>query len=98
MTTHTEETIASTRCSHVCSSPIRYPFVGTFIVTFDAYGRSLLRHGRHLLRGFPPGALPIRANYLLAGLERSASIATNSISCSFFVFASRASNSILALL
>jgi hypothetical protein len=28
---------------------IRYPFGGTSIVPFDAYGRSLLRHRRHLL-------------------------------------------------
>src|SRR5262245_30025394 len=33
---------------------IRYPFGGTSTVPFDAYGRSLLRHRRHLLRGFPP--------------------------------------------
>jgi hypothetical protein len=33
---------------------IRYPFGGTSIVPFDAYGRSLLRRRRHLLRGFPP--------------------------------------------
>jgi hypothetical protein len=39
---------------------------------------------------------PIRANYLFAGLESSASIATNSMRCSFFVFASRVSNSCLA--
>jgi hypothetical protein len=31
---------------------IRYPFCGTSIVPFDAYGRSLLRHRRHFLRGF----------------------------------------------
>jgi hypothetical protein len=33
---------------------IRYPFGGTSIVPFDAYGRSLLRHRWHVLRGFPP--------------------------------------------
>ena len=30
---------------------IRYPFDGTSIVPFDAYGRSLLRHRRSLLIG-----------------------------------------------
>ena len=33
---------------------IRYPFDGTSIVPFDAYGRSLLRHRRSLLIGRVP--------------------------------------------
>ena len=37
------------------------------------------------------------ANYFFACLECFASISTNSMRCSFFVFASRASNAILAL-
>jgi hypothetical protein len=45
---------------------IRYPFDGTSIVPFDAYGRSLLRHRRSLLIGQMPrqrndGGLPYHA-------------------------------------
>jgi hypothetical protein len=51
MTTHTEETIASAMAlACLLIALFGYPFGGTSIVPFDAYGRCLLRHRRHLLR------------------------------------------------
>jgi hypothetical protein len=54
MTTHTEETIASgmvLACLLIALFAIL--LAAPLLFLFDAYGRSLLRHRRHLLRFFP---------------------------------------------